>query len=92
MKRGQVSAPPEIPVAAATLASFPRKPESRSDVGTRCAPAPCHPAKENPDAAYHAGAQEQAAPDGRIVSGRLRDWNSNTAPCPLISASVADEV
>ena len=53
---------------------------------------PCHPAKENPDAAYHAGAQEQAAPDGRIVSGRLRDWNNNTAPCPLISASVADEV
>ena len=80
MKRGQVSAPPEIPVAAATLASFPRKPESRSDVGTRCAPAPCHPAKENPDAAYHAGAQERAASDGRIVSGRLVTGTATLLP------------
>lgn len=41
--------------------------------------------KENPGAGDDAGAREQATADGRIVSGRLRDWNSNAAPCLLIS-------
>ena len=41
---------------------------------------PCHPAKENPDAAYHAGAQERAASDGRIVSGRLVTGTATLLP------------